>query len=67
MKKLIVLLVLLTGCSVVSHHELEHRCSDNCNKVIDKLQNYELDSYAILSNMFKKEEEDDAAPTVNNP
>ena len=57
MKKLIVLLLLLQGCSVVSHHELEHRCSDNCNKIIDKLKNYELDSYAVLSNIFKKEEE----------
>ena len=65
MKKLIILLVLLTGCSVVSHHPKEHRCSDNCNEFIEKLKNYELDSYAVLSNMFKKEE--DAAPTVNNP
>ena len=67
MKKLILLTILIQGCASVSHHQKEHRCSDNCNKIIDKLQNYELDSYAVLSNLFKKKEETDAAPPVNNP
>ena len=59
MKRLLVLLLLLQGCTTVSHHELEHRCSANCNEIINKLQTYELDSYAVLSNIFKKEEEEE--------
>ena len=60
MKRLLVLLLLLQGCTTVSHHELEHRCSANCNEVIENLQTYELDSYAVLSNFFNgKEEEED--------
>jgi len=59
MKRLLVSLLFLQGCTTVSHHELEHRCSDNCNEIINKLQTYELDSYAVLSNIFKKEEEEE--------
>ena len=56
MKRLIILLAFVQGCSVVSHHELEHRCSANCNEVIENLQNLKFDSQAIISKLFKREE-----------
>ena len=37
------------------HHELEHRCSEKCNEVIENLQNFEFDSQAIISKLFKRE------------
>ena len=64
----VLLVLLMTSCTTVSHHQKEYRCSDNCNKIIDKLQNYEMKTNHerwLFRNLFKKE--DDATPTVNNP
>ena len=46
---------LLTGCSMHQELELEHRCSEKCNEVIENLQNFEFDSQAIISKLFKRE------------
>ena len=56
MKRLVITLLLLQGCSAVSHHELEHRCSANCNEFIDNMKTFEFDSMAKLTQFFNGKE-----------
>ena len=63
-----IIFTLIQGCSTVSHHELEYRCSHDCNQFINKMKNYEFDSVSKLSHFFGKEEElvcDDPIGTFN--
>ena len=57
MKKLVIVLLLLQGCTAVSHHQREYRCSENCNETIKNLKNLEIDSRAFFSKLFIGEKE----------